>query len=531
MLALRFRCPPEDSIAELVRGGLADAPREALSAHVASCEACALVFAAATSDLRGPEPSAFELAMPSVDTSITQLSADGRHGSRPSELATQVHVGRYILSAPVGRGGMGVVYAAHDPKLCREVAIKLLNPGEERERPLREAQAMARLSHPNVVTVHDVGEHGDQVFIAMEYIRGQTLRRWVRERRPSWREVVDVFLAAGRGLAAAHEARLIHRDFKPENVLLGVDGRVCVTDFGLARPVDGGDEPIEPEQLDSGAELRAYATSVWKTMGIVGTPPYMSPEQLGRREVDARTDQYSFCVSLFEALFDVRPFSGASFEEVAAQIAEWKIRLPSRSEVPRRIQQVVLRGLGFNPDDRFASMDELLAALSTAAQERSRVRPLAIAGAIAVGAALAIGFALPRLARTVVPAQAGGGAPVAAGEAPTSDGAVTPSVVAAPPPSLAAAGAEVLSEPAAPAPAADPAVPEAAPTVSSAHEDDILGAARGRAVDRAPSERRSGRSKRRRPASRPRRASPSIAAPAPSADALRTPSFARPVGD
>ncbi len=216
-------------------------------------------------------------------------------------------VGRYVILDRIGAGGMGVVYAAYDPELDRRVALKLLRtdrfaaPGHLRL--LREAKALARLTHPNVVAVHDAGTFGDQVFVAMELVEGETLRQWLEAGARSWREVLDRLLAAGRGLAAAHAAGLVHRDFKPENVLLGRDGRVRVVDFGLAKALaDAAEEPAAP---DSGGELASPLTE-WGA--VLGTPAYMAPEQIRGIAADARSDQFSFCVALYEALYGERPF-------------------------------------------------------------------------------------------------------------------------------------------------------------------------------------------------------------------------------
>jgi tetratricopeptide (TPR) repeat protein/predicted Ser/Thr protein kinase len=258
-------------------------------------------------------------------------------GVRPL-LARGAQVGRYLILHPLGQGGMGVVYAGYDPELDRKVALKLLRPdrarGEAaRSRLLREAQAIARLSHPNVVAVFDAGSFGDQVFLAMELVTGRTLREWLDGGSRSWREVVALFLGAGRGLAAAHAAGLVHRDFKPENVLLGDDGRVRVVDFGLARPAG-----IEAAEDDPGV--------------IRGTPAYMAPEQLRGAPADARSDQYGFCVALWEALYGVRP--GASQASQASQTSR---------RVPPWLRQALERGLSSEPADRHASMDALLAVL------------------------------------------------------------------------------------------------------------------------------------------------------------------------
>ena len=263
-------------------------------------------------------------------------------------------IGRYVILDRIGGGGMGVVYTGYDPELDRKVALKLLRPdraaGEAaRLRLLREAQAIARLSHPNVVAVHDAGTFGDQVFLAMEYVEGTTLRRWLDEERRSWGEVVDRFALAGRGLAAAHAAGLVHRDFKPDNVLLGKDGRVRVADFGLARAAGetGEEEPVSPE---SGGILASPITQ----LGVaVGTPAYMAPEQLRGERADARSDQFSFCVALWEALCGERPFAeGADRGEVR--------EAPAGTRVPDRIRQALLLGLAADPAARYSDMDELL---------------------------------------------------------------------------------------------------------------------------------------------------------------------------
>ena len=175
---------------------------------------------------------------------------DGRASARPSsvtagDLGTGARIGRYVIIEQVGTGAMGVVYGAYDPELDRKIALKLLKPGQGREghgasaRLLREAKAIARLPHPNVVAVHDVGVLEDQVFLAMEFVAGGTIKSWLDEKPRSWREILDVFIAAGRGLAAAHAAGLVHRDFKPDNVLLDKEGRPRVVDFGLARQAAG----------------------------------------------------------------------------------------------------------------------------------------------------------------------------------------------------------------------------------------------------------------------------------------------------
>ncbi|HKV12684.1 MAG TPA: serine/threonine-protein kinase, partial [Thermoanaerobaculia bacterium] len=300
-------------------------------------------------------------------------------------------IGRYVILDRIGGGGMGVVYTGYDPELDRKVALKLLRPdraaGEAaRLRLLREAQAIARLSHPNVVAVHDAGTFGNQVFLAMEYVEGTTLRRWLDEERRPWGEVVERFLLAGRGLAAAHAAGLVHRDFKPDNVLLGTDGRVRVADFGLARAV-GEAGPEEPASAESGGILSSPITQLGMA---VGTPAYMAPEQLRGERADARSDQFSFCVALWEALYGERPFPGETTGEVVKAVERGAVRdVPAGSRVPDRLRQALRRGLAADPAARYPALEELLDLLAKN-PEAARRRWLAAAAAVlAVGGVFA----------------------------------------------------------------------------------------------------------------------------------------------
>jgi tetratricopeptide (TPR) repeat protein/predicted Ser/Thr protein kinase len=297
-----------------------------------------------------------------------------RGGPWPAEGTEQAHVaerlglgaqvGRYVVVGTVGEGGMGVVYAGYDPELDRKVALKVLRPERAaspsaRARLLREAQAIARLSHPNVVAVHDAGAFGDQVFVAMEYVEGRTLRQWLRETDRGWREVVELFRLAGQGLAAAHAAGLVHRDFKPDNVLIGKDGRVRVADFGLARPVEPDETPETPEASGN----RSPNITSWGT--ILGTPGYMAPEQLRGISADARSDQFSFCVALYEALYGERPFAGEDSDEMADAAERGEVRPPMEGgRAPSWLRDVLLRGLSADPAHRWPSMDDLLRELA-----------------------------------------------------------------------------------------------------------------------------------------------------------------------
>jgi len=300
-----------------------------------------------------------------TDQAPSGVSADARKRRGRGE-----SVGRYLVLERVGAGGMGVVYAAYDPTLDRRVALKLLHPrttsssGEYQRRLLREAQAMAKLSHPNVVTVHDVELVDNRVVVAMEYVRDGSLDQWLKGgdgngRRP-WREVLDMFVEAGKGLAAAHAGGLIHRDFKPSNVLVGKNGRPRVTDFGLARPE--GDTDVSSEDATGSPALQ---TPMTQTGAIMGTPAYMAPEQHVGGQADARADQFSFCVSLYEGLYGERPFAGGTAAQVVQAIERGDVRdEPKDTQVPRWLRQVLLRGVRAARQERYASMDELLAELS-----------------------------------------------------------------------------------------------------------------------------------------------------------------------
>jgi hypothetical protein len=271
---------------------------------------------------------------------------------------------------------MGVVFTAHDPELEREIAIKLLRSDLGDDAPrlpltarmLHEAQAMARLAHPNVVAVHDVGWFGDHIFIAMELVQGETLAQWLAAARRSLADVLAMFVAAGTGLAAAHAAGLVHRDFKPENVLVGRDGRVRVTDFGLA------DLAAPPGAAAAAAAPRER--SGW----LAGTPFYMAPEQLAGEPVDARTDQFGFCVAIYAALTGRHPLrrDGASADR------------PPRDRLPAWLWRTLGRGLAADRAQRYPSMDDLLARLARGPRRQRRIALAGTAAAV-VACSLALG--------------------------------------------------------------------------------------------------------------------------------------------
>ncbi|MCX4242571.1 serine/threonine-protein kinase [Paraliomyxa miuraensis] len=309
----------------------------------------------------------------------------------------RLRVGRYDVLETLGQGGMGVVYAAYDHELDRKVAIKvLLGAGDEAAhlRFKREAQAMARLSHANVVTVHEVGEADGRVFIAMEFVRGQSLAQWCAEPR-SWQEVVALYIEAGRGLIAAHEAGLVHRDLKPHNIMRGEDGTVKVLDFGLAR-TDGEAEGMPSrradERISSGSVLDEELT---RTGTLMGTPAYMPPEVFATCSADARSDQFSFCASLYEALHGQLPFEGSSIKALAYNVTHGEPRAPpAGTKVPSWLHRVLLRGLAKHPDERWPSMRALVDALARDPTRRRRRRLAVLVGAALTGAS---GFAISGL--------------------------------------------------------------------------------------------------------------------------------------
>jgi serine/threonine protein kinase len=223
-------------------------------------------------------------------------------------------VGRFVVLGDLGAGGMGHVVRAFDPQLGREVALKRLHADgpEASARAIREAQAVASLSHPNVIAVYDFGEHDDAIFIALELVEGKTLREWMSDGPYPWAIVLDRLEAAGRGLAAAHRVGLVHRDFKPSNVLVGDDGRVRVTDFGLARFIAAPSDAMVGDASDS---LSSGDVCLTRSGVVLGTPAYMAPEQHAGAS-DPSSDQYAFCVVLFEALYGERPFRGATQREL-----------------------------------------------------------------------------------------------------------------------------------------------------------------------------------------------------------------------
>ncbi|HEX8819851.1 MAG TPA: serine/threonine-protein kinase, partial [Archangium sp.] len=364
-------------------------PRKKADADTGSLEEAPTV-------VRSPSSASTE-SLPEVDLgeAATQVRSSSLAAPDPSAPLSEAVsttpgntlVGRYTVLNPLGRGGMGDVVAAYDSRLDRRVALKLLrreldcsqSQRDLETRMLREAQAMARLSHPNVVAIYDVGTLEDgSIFIAMEMVEGQTLRRWCEQAPRSWREILTAYLDAARGLAAAHEAGLVHRDFKPENVLVGKDGRVRVTDFGLAR--------AESSQVSADATPPDSSSTVTLPQGaldspltlhgtLLGTPRYMAPELLRAGPADVRSDLFAFCVALYEALYRQHPFTGATqAESTRAQLEGRANPPPPNSDIPAFVARPLLQGLHAEPSRRPASMLGLIAALEHDPEVRRRAR-------------------------------------------------------------------------------------------------------------------------------------------------------------
>ncbi len=330
-----------------------------------------------------PEGHTLELAAPEVegvgrDLMLAQLEAS-LFGSAEAQ---PFRVGRFTILEKLGAGGMGVVHAAFDPDLERKIAIKFVRDdvadaeGRARARLLREAQALARLDHPNVVSVYDVGAYEGGIYIAMEFVRGTSLRDWVEDGSPTTQQILDAYLQAGRGLAAAHEAGIVHRDFKPDNAILGDDGRVRVLDFGLAASEleawSSEDDLTREAPADEAEGTGRFSQTLTRTGAVMGTPLYMAPEQHRGERADARSDQFAFCVSLWIAVYDRRPFAGQSLADLGEAVGAGRLQSPPSGTkgVPKRVRQALERGLAADPKDRFERLEDLLLELDTGGRRR-----------------------------------------------------------------------------------------------------------------------------------------------------------------
>ena len=336
-------------------------------------------------------------------------SDDEASGTSQTNLSRGTLVDRYTILERLGSGAVATVYSAYDAQLERIVALKMLRPHvnvpEVRRRLFREAQAMARLKHSNVVTVYDVGKFRGHVYIAMEFVDGTTLKDWAHGAHP-WREILGLLIAAGRGLAAAHAAGLVPRDFKPENILVGNDDRVLVTDFGIARAAEVSDDSSrESNAPPSGAnEMAAPSSAAISVPGqrtrqldsltepgqVLGTAGFMAPEQLFSGTADARSDQFAFCATMYVALYDKHPFLFTNLPTYCAAVLKPSETPPSSTKVPSWVHAVIERGLSRDPEQRFPSMKELLEALE---RDPSRQRRMWAVGACVAAACAVAGTA------------------------------------------------------------------------------------------------------------------------------------------
>lgn len=347
----------------MLQGELAGAARHELEDHLDGCPMCAQLMV--------------ELAQ------IFFPSDEEEDDGAPSERLD--HIEHYQVRGILGKGGMGAVYEAFDTELERKVALKLLRadmvePTQRAaysQRMWREARVLASLNHPNVLTVHDVGQWRDQVYIVTELIDGQTLGQWLEQEQPHWRQIIEVFVQAGRGLEAAHEAGLIHRDVKLENLMMTRQGRVVVMDFGLARMTIEPD-PVrfdaETARLSQAAPQRPPKPGAALTLTgsgvIMGTPAYMSPEQHLGGVIDARTDQFSWAVALFEAIYNERPFRGDSLNALMLAVCSGKIiPEPQGFDAPPALYPLLCRALEPDAADRFERFDELISKVAALTSE------------------------------------------------------------------------------------------------------------------------------------------------------------------
>jgi predicted Ser/Thr protein kinase len=406
-----MECLDANVVQDLMSGALDTTGRSAVLAHLDTCDDCRELLAVTARDTArsgggggggggGVDPLE-ATAAPDIATTDTLAGATARPAHTGNialdETAASLEIkpppgalpssgqrlGRYEIVERLGAGAMGVVFRARDTQLGREVALKLLrrpDPGLV-ERLHREAQSMAQVNHRNVVHVYDSGVTGDgATYIAMELVSGQSLRAWQSAEKHTIREIVEVYLAAGQGLGAAHAAGIIHRDFKPDNVLVGADGIVRVTDFGLAAA----------KATESGVVPKISDVNLTTSGSVLGTPAYMAPEQFVGGNVDPRTDQFNFCVALYEALYGERPFEGKTFQELGDNVCDGKLRpAPAGTQVSGGVRAILVRGLSVKPGDRFPTMGHLLTELG-----RDRARPwrltswvaAALAGVLGLGA-------------------------------------------------------------------------------------------------------------------------------------------------
>jgi serine/threonine protein kinase len=343
-------CLDENELIDFVAGRLSDEMRRIAEAHLDECPGCLEWVTAQARALTETTAPGYAATAPTHQRAIKRVGARTLVGAQ---------FGRYEVVGQLGAGAMGVVYRAFDPALRRHIALKVvvrtMTAAATLNTQMEEAHALARLAHPNVVAVYDVGIVGEQLFIAMELIDGQTLGAWLAAAPRRFDEIVAVYREAAKGMAAAHSAGVIHRDFKPENVLVGA-GRVAVTDFGLACAIEQADAPAGRAPVQA------------------GTPAYMAPEQIEGRSADERTDIFNFCASLYHSLFGELPFVGQSLDERLAAIQAGRLRPPGNVHVPSWLRSTLVRGLLADPTRRPGTMTELIHALELGERRRKRAR-------------------------------------------------------------------------------------------------------------------------------------------------------------
>jgi hypothetical protein len=456
-------CPDDDELVRMVEGALAHDSMVALEAHVDSCPKCAKLIA----ELGRMAPR--KRPITGLEKTALALGSGTEDTGSPMHDPSVRNVGRYQLDRRIAAGGMGEVWAAWDPKLERDVAIKLVKPeraddGRERDRLLREARALAKLMHPNVLAVHDVGEQDGEVFLACELVPGDTLAS--RGGASSdWRALARLYVQGARGLAAAHAVGLVHRDVKPANLLVGADGRVRVGDFGLAVREQREPGEIDPVAMTVRSDMRAAGDPQITAPGAVaGTPAYMAPEQRLGVQPDARCDQYALCVALVEGICGRRPTAAQEPAALAAFVYE---RRKAEPEIDS-LCSVLARGLAFEPDDRYPSMAALADAIEAIVGKDSVVSAGGSGGAAVMGMPSAT--ATERVVERAAPASGRrrrvvGGVIAAAGGAAIAALAI---LYFARPPTTAPAAAPTASPIASPSPSPSPSPSAATDTVAAA---------------------------------------------------------------
>ncbi len=379
------KCPDDSQVHLFLAGELDSGRRLGMLAHAANCNACCALLGA--------------LASPAISTPglVAKRPPPTHLRTIAATPAAPKLLGRFEVIAKLGEGGMGAVYDAYDPQLDRRVAVKVIRFAAETEarlRLLREAQAMAKVAHPNVVTVYEVGHHGDETFVVMERIEGQTLTKWLEGTQRSSRDVLEKLADAGRGLAAVHAAGMVHRDFKPDNVIVGDDGRVRVLDFGLARLRESG--------RFKAAGTNAFDLEITDEGMVVGTPTFMAPEQHRGEMGDAKSDQFAYGVALYRALFRTPPFEGKSLEALARSVCQGRVKPPPpESSAPDTVVAATLRALAPSPNGRLPSVDAVVAEIDRAlAPPRVDFDPLVARGLRRRAAAIGFGGGVLALVAT-----------------------------------------------------------------------------------------------------------------------------------